>query len=85
LSFIILNAMARRRIPSRHGSPCSDVIRIQVDDPTVKFIASALVAPAGPGPFPAIIYMSGCAGLRQLRSGNEQQVALKRSEFLDAA
>jgi dienelactone hydrolase len=43
------------------GSP--NVIAIPVNDPAVKSIAGALYKPAGAGPFPAVIYMSGCAGL----------------------
>ncbi len=52
-----------------------DVIPIPVDDPTVKAIAGALFKPAGPGPFPAVVYMSGCAGL----SNNPSELVLERT------
>src|SRR5208282_210831 len=45
------------------GGGYKDVIPIPVDDPATKAIAGALFKPAGPGPFPAGVYMSGCAGL----------------------
>ena len=47
------------------GGGYTNVIPIPVpeNDPQVKAIAGALFKPEGKGPFPAIIYMSGCAGL----------------------
>ena len=45
------------------GGGYSNVIAIPVDDPATKNIAGALFKPAGAGPFPAVVYMSGCAGL----------------------
>jgi len=45
------------------GGGYKEVIPIPVDDPATKAIAGALFKPAGPGPFPAVVYMSGCAGL----------------------
>ncbi len=39
------------------------MIPIPVDDPAVKSIAGALFKPEGAGPFPIVIYMSGCAGI----------------------
>jgi hypothetical protein len=39
-----------------------DVIPIPVDDPTTKAIAGALFKPSGTGPFPIVVYMSGCSG-----------------------
>jgi hypothetical protein len=47
------------------GQP--NVIAIPVKDPEIKAITGALFKPAGTGPFPAIVYMSGCAGLRARR------------------
>jgi hypothetical protein len=45
------------------GFPYSDVIPIPVNDSTTKAIAGALFKPAaGAGPFPAVIYIGGCAG-----------------------
>jgi dienelactone hydrolase len=45
------------------GGGYTNVITIPVDDPKTKTIAGALFKPSGSGPFPAIVYMSGCAGL----------------------
>jgi dienelactone hydrolase len=45
------------------GGGYTNAIPIPVDDPTTKNIAGALFKPAGVGPFPAVVYMSGCAGL----------------------
>jgi dienelactone hydrolase len=41
----------------------TNVIAIPIDDPDVKAITGALITPEGAGPFPAVIYMGGCAGL----------------------
>lgn len=56
------------------GGGYTDVIPIPVDDPTIKNIAGALFKPAGAGPFPAVVYMSGCAGLN-----NPPEMALERT------
>jgi dienelactone hydrolase len=45
------------------GGGHTNVIPVPVDDPQVKAIAGALFKPEGAGLFPAIIYMSDCAGL----------------------
>jgi len=45
------------------GAGYTKVIAIPVDDPSVKEIAGALFKPEGTGPFPAVVYMSGCNGL----------------------
>jgi dienelactone hydrolase len=45
------------------GGGYTNVIPIPVDDPTTKNISGALFKPDGAGPFPAVVYMSGCAGL----------------------
>jgi hypothetical protein len=44
------------------GGGYTNAIPIPVDDPTTANIAGALFKPAGVGPFPAVVYMSGCAG-----------------------
>jgi hypothetical protein len=56
------------------GGGYTDVIPIPVDDPETKAIAGALFKPAGAGPFPAVVYMSGCGGLE-----NPQRLRWKRS------
>jgi dienelactone hydrolase len=45
------------------GGGYTDVIPIPVNDATTKAIAGALFKPTGAGPFPAIIYLSGCGGI----------------------
>jgi dienelactone hydrolase len=60
--FIFSSLAASQTAPPMSG-PYTDVIPIPVDDPTTKEIAGALFKPAGVGPFPAVVYMSGCAGL----------------------
>ena len=45
------------------GGGYKDVISIPVDDPTTKAIAGALFKPAGAGPFPGVVFMTGCGGL----------------------
>jgi dienelactone hydrolase len=46
------------------GGGYTNVIPIPVDgDPQVKAIAGAMFKPEGAGPFPAVNYMPGCAGL----------------------
>jgi hypothetical protein len=44
------------------GGGYTDVIAIPVDDPSVRAIAGRLFKPTGAGPFPAVVYMSGCGG-----------------------
>jgi dienelactone hydrolase len=45
------------------GGGYTNAIPIPVNDPPVKQIAGALFKPEGAGPFPAVVYMSGCNGL----------------------
>jgi dienelactone hydrolase len=45
------------------GGGYTNVTAIPVNDAATKVIAGALFKPAGAGPFPAVIYISGCAGL----------------------
>ena len=45
------------------GGKYTNAIAIPVDDPTIKNISGALFQPPGAGPFPAVVYMSGCIGL----------------------
>jgi dienelactone hydrolase len=45
------------------GGGYKDVIPISVDDPTTKAIAGALFKPAAAGPFPGVVFMTGCGGL----------------------
>jgi dienelactone hydrolase len=45
------------------GGGYTNVIPIPVDDPTTKAIAGTLFKPTGKGPFPAVVYISGCNGV----------------------
>ena len=61
---------ARDTVGERPGEPVrmgsaypKALVTIPVDDPKTKAIAGALFAPNGPGPFPAVIVLSGCAGV----------------------
>jgi dienelactone hydrolase len=56
------------------GGGYTDAIAIPVDDPTTKNISGALFKPAGAGPFPAVVYMSGCIGLNY-----QPEMALERT------
>jgi dienelactone hydrolase len=53
----------RSQTPPPMGGGYTDVIPIPVSDPTIKSISGALFKPAGSGPFPAVVYMSGCGGI----------------------
>ena len=58
-----LQAQTSDQAPPRIGGGYTDVIAIPVNDPTIKTIGGALFKPAGAGPFPAVVYMSGCGGI----------------------
>ncbi|HEY2534848.1 MAG TPA: dienelactone hydrolase family protein [Xanthobacteraceae bacterium] len=58
------------------GGGYTDVIPIPVNDPATKAIAGALFKPAGAGPFPAIIYMSGCGGVDTPPNRAQQKAAV---------
>jgi dienelactone hydrolase len=45
------------------GGGYADVTAIPVNDPAIKAIGGALFKPAGAGPFPAVVYMTGCGGI----------------------
>jgi dienelactone hydrolase len=66
VSAIVLLASApvsRGQTPPPIGGGYTNVIAIPVNDPATKAIGGALFKPAGSGPFPAIVYMSGCGGI----------------------
>ena len=60
---IVLPSFASGQMAPPIGGGYKDVVPIPVDDPTTKAIAGALFKPAGKGPFPVVVYMSGCYGL----------------------
>jgi len=47
------------------GGGYKNVIPIPVDDTTTKTIAGALFKPSGAGPFPGVVFMTGCGGLNE--------------------
>jgi dienelactone hydrolase len=63
-ALIVLPTISAAETPPMSGG-YTNVIAIPVpeNDPQVRAVAGALFKPEGKGPFPAIIYMSGCAGL----------------------
>jgi len=58
------------------GGGYTDVIPIPVNDPAVKAISGALFKPTGAGPFPAVVYVSGCGGLNDPADRAQQKVAI---------
>jgi dienelactone hydrolase len=63
IALITFPSLAAGQTAPPMGGGYQNVIPIPVDDPATKNIAGALFKPTGAGPFPAIVYMSGCAGL----------------------
>jgi dienelactone hydrolase len=63
LAVVVLSSPAAGQEPPPMGGEYTNVIVIPVDDPATKAIAGALFKPEGAGPFPAVVYMSVCAGL----------------------
>ncbi len=61
-ALVVLPSVSAAQTPLMGGG-YANVIPIPVDDPNVKAIAGALFKPEGAGPFPLVIYMSGCAGI----------------------
>ena len=58
------------------GGGYTNVIPIPVNDPSIKAIAGALFKPPGAGPFPGVVYMSGCGGLNYPADRVQQKVAI---------
>ena len=56
------------------GGGYTNVIPIPLDDPTIKNIAGALFKPAGSGPFPGVVFMTGCAGL-----SSPEEIAMQKT------
>jgi dienelactone hydrolase len=61
-AIIVLPSLAFSQTAPPMSGGYKDVIPIPVDDPTTKAIAGALFKPMGKGPFPGVVYMSGCSG-----------------------
>src|SRR5579859_777528 len=58
-----VSTMAVAQTAPPMGGGYTNVIPIPVDDPATKAIAGALFKPTGTGPFPAVVYVSGCNGV----------------------
>jgi dienelactone hydrolase len=58
------------------GGGYTDAIPIPVSDPAIKAIAGALVKPAGSGPFPAVVYVSGCGGIDNPADRSQQKLVI---------
>jgi len=71
---VVLPARATSQTPPPMAGAYANVIPIPVDDPAIKAIAGALFKPEGAGPFPGVVYMSGCSGL-----DNAPEFALERN------
>ena len=71
-----LTISAAAQTAPQMGGGYTNVIPIPVDDPTTKVIAGAFFKPAGKGPFPVVVYMSGCYGLGL---NNPSELVLERT------
>src|ERR1700688_4819238 len=56
-------AVSSGQTPPPIGGGYTDVTAIPVNDPAIKAIGGALFKPPGAGPFPAVVYMTGCGGI----------------------
>ncbi len=59
-AIVILSSISAAQAPLMSGG-YPNVIPIPIDEPGTKAIAGALIKPEGARPFPAIIYLGGCA------------------------
>ena len=60
---LVASPLAAAQTTPPIGGEYKNAIAIPIDDPTTKDISGALFKPPGAGPFPAVVYMSGCIGL----------------------
>jgi len=60
IALLAFPPVSRGQTPPSIGGGYTDVIAIP---PAIEVIGGALFKPAGAGPFPAVIYMSGCGGI----------------------
>jgi dienelactone hydrolase len=70
-----LQAQTGDRMPPIAGG-YTNVTAIPVNDPAIKAISAALFKPAGPGPFPAVVYMIGCGGIDSPPIRAQQKAAI---------
>ncbi len=74
-AMVVLPSVSAAQAPPMGGG-YTNVIPIPVSDPSVKAIAGALFKPAGVGPFPAVVYMSGCAGLSPPPETSQEKIVV---------
>ena len=74
---VVLPTIALSQTAPPMGGGYKDVVAIPVDDPDVKAIAGALFKPEGAGPFPAVVYMSGCGGLNAPPEVSQEKIVVE--------
>jgi dienelactone hydrolase len=72
---LLFPSLAAAQTPPMGGG-YTNVIPIPVNDPAIKAIAGALFKGTGAGPFPAIVYLSGCGGLNDPDDRVQQKAAI---------
>jgi dienelactone hydrolase len=75
----------RAETPPPMGGGYTDVIAIPVNDPATKAIAGALLKPSGAGPFPVVVYMSGCGGVDNGADRAMQKAVIEHYKSKDVA
>jgi dienelactone hydrolase len=75
-AIVVFPSMSKAETAPPMGGGYTDVIPIPVNDPAVKAISGALFKPTGAGPFPAVVYVSGCGGLNNPADRAQQKVAI---------
>ena len=63
MAMLAFSSMSKAETAPPIGGGYTDAISIPVNDPAIKAISGALTKPAGAGPFPAVVYVSGCGGI----------------------
>lgn len=62
--------------PPQIGGGYTNVTAIPVNDSAIKVIGGALFKPAGAGPFPAVVYISGCGGIDGPPNRAQQKITI---------
>jgi len=75
-AIVVFPSMSSGQTPPPMGGGYTDVIPIPVNDPATKAIAGALIKPVGAGPFPAVLYVSGCGGINYPADRAQQKAAI---------
>jgi dienelactone hydrolase len=75
-AMVVFPSMSWGQTPPLMGGGYTNVIPIPVNDPATKAIAGALFKPAGVRPFPAVVYVSGCAGIDSPANRSQQKAVI---------